>query len=123
MIVQLTPETTSLFNQVAQWSHGHGWTASPELEYTGSPDSTEAFEKQGLRIATPEGEVHFEAAGSRPDGTVIVNVFAWPTLVRVRLFHKPGTDRWQPVTDAGLDLRYDWSEKDFVRLTQDMLAA
>lgn len=121
MIAQIASEATSLFNQVSVWSQKHGWKVSPQIDYLDLPNSQDYLEKPGIQIETGDGRIHLDAVGSKADGTAIVDMFAFPTLVRIRLLHAPGTDRWTPVTDIGMELKYDWNEDDFVRLAHDML--
>ena len=123
MIAEWTQDTTSLFNQISRWSYDEGWHVESEIEYVDLPDRHEDMEKHGFRVTTPEGRIHIDPAGSREDGTAIVNMYAWPTLVRIRLLHMPGSPVWKPVTDVGMELRYDWNQQDFIRLAQDMLTA
>ncbi len=78
------------------------------------------MEVYGLRVITPAGRIHLEPLGQRSDGSVIIEMYAWPTLLRVRLVEKPGDGQWQVVTDSGIPFHYDWTKENFVRLVHDL---
>ncbi|HLJ57110.1 MAG TPA: hypothetical protein VKT77_18880 [Chthonomonadaceae bacterium] len=123
MIAEVRADTIKLFDQISQWAQRQKWTVQPKLMHVDLPNTSEALEEPGIRITTPSGSVDFEVAGTRQNGTTVVDAFAWPTLVRIRLFSSPEAGHWTPVTDVGMELRYDWVERDFVRLIGDMLSA
>ena len=112
----------SLTRSVNGQPTSHGWKVEPLVEYVDLQNSPEMLEKHGTRITTPDGSIHMEPAGRRSDGTLIMDVYAWPTLVRIRLQSTGGSDRSVvSITDVGMELRYDWNEKEFARLAHDML--
>src|SRR5262249_52332030 len=119
LLAPWTQDTTSLFNQISEWSHEEGWRVEPEIEHVDLPKSSELMEKHSMRITTPEGRIHLEPAGRKADGRVVVDMYAYPTLVRVRLLQVPGSDAWQVVTSEGMPFYWDWNKANFTRLVHD----
>ncbi len=148
MIADWTTETLDLYNQIKQWAQTQeGWNVRLLLHEDTLPASQETSEHAVLRLTIPyadairpekvrrksdaktisqskrdDGEIHFEPVGRKPDGSFVVEMYAWPTLVRVRLVHKPGNASWDVVTDAGLSFHWDWNAPTFVRLAKEMLS-
>lgn len=118
----------NLFQNIADWAKNRrNWTASSREMGTVLPNSGEYFSNHGLVInidrsgKSGSDEINFEAIGHRADGKGVVEMTAWPTLVRVRLLHTPGEAEWEIVTSDGIPLRRDWNEKEFVQLVKDLL--
>ena len=109
-------EALKLFNDVSNWvSHQNGWHAQTEIQ------EDDAAGLPGLRIDTNKQErVHLELLGRRSDGSLLVEMYAWPTLVRVRLRNRPDYPGWKVVTDGGVPIMRDWDERNFVELVHDL---
>jgi hypothetical protein len=125
MIGIIAPEIDALYKDVSDWvGKQKGWSATtedtePRRSGIGSETGT-----QVLRIdAKKNGTVYLEPQGYKKDGTSVVEMYAWPTLVRVRLLHKPNEPHWQTITDGGVPFHLDWNEQNFIRLVRDMMAA
>src|SRR5207302_1858803 len=80
-------------------------------------------ERLGLVLATRNGgRIQLEPSGRQKDGTEIVDVLAWPTLIRIRLYHREGAQDWTMVTDSGIPFGYSWNQDNFLRLARDLVA-
>lgn len=75
------------------------------------------------RIQTPEGEVRLEPIARNYPGRGIVELFAWPTLYRVRLIQDDDWDGWRIRTDSGISLRQEWNRENFITLARDLVNA
>jgi hypothetical protein len=104
-----------LFNDVSNWvSHQNGWHSQSEVL-----DGDD--QRPSLRIDTNNQErVHLELLGRHADGSLVVEMYAWPTLVRVRLRSRPDHYGWKVVTDGGVPILRDWNERNFVELVHDL---
>jgi len=123
MIRVNAPEIDSLYEEVSDWvNRQKGWSvATEDTEPRGGHGSHENL-VQNLRIdAKKGGTVYLEPRGYKRDGTSVVEMYAWPTLIRVRLLHTPDHSQWQTVTDAGIPFHLDWNEQNFIRLVKDLM--
>ncbi len=123
MIADWAQDTVTLFNQVSEWSHQNGWTVEPEVIHQELPNSKETLEVDGLSITTPSGRIQLEPIGRRADGSVVVEMYAWPTLYRVRLLGGLDAGEWKVLTDSGIMLRQAWNRVNFTTLAEDLLNA
>lgn len=57
------------------------------------------------------------------DGTGMIQLYAWPTLYRVRLLYRGSPTDWEILTDSRIPLHEEWSEQTFIRVAQDLLKA
>lgn len=126
-IDEWTDAVSSLYQEISGWAqHQPGWTVAPAKAYeetVGGKEVPRSEDKECLMITTPKGSVRLEPLGVRKDGRGIVEMYAWTTLVRVRLLHKPKHKSWEVITDSGLPFHLEWNEKNFVRLVNDLLTA
>ncbi len=76
-----------------------------------------------LTIHTPNGRLILEPIARNYPGRGIVELFAWPTLFRVRLLRGEQDTDWQVRVDSGFILHEEWSRENFVRLAGDLLNA
>lgn len=74
-------------------------------------------------IQTPEGEVRLEPIARNYPGRGVVELFAWPTLYRVRLIQDEDWGGWRIRTDSGIFLRQEWSRENFITLIRDLVNA
>ena len=80
-----------------------------------------AFDSEIQTITLHDNDrVTFEAAGQQYDGRFVANLYASPTLIRMRLTHKPGGAAWEMETDAGVPFYNDWNQTNFIRLIRDL---
>ncbi len=115
-------EETNLFEQVSEWSRLEGWESRREDTRTGLGDSPDAAFPALVIEPKPEEKIYIEPRGHKKDGSAVFEMYAWPTLVRVRLLQRPAQEGWEIFTDAGIPFHHDWNRQTFVRLANDMLA-
>src|SRR5258708_7653265 len=120
MTAEWPTNTNLLLNQVFQWSQNKGWAIQREVISAALPNSSEDYERPALQIQTPQGRILFDPLGFRADGKQIVEMYAWPTLVRVRLVGDPQNHTWQVETDTGIPFYWEWNEENFTRLVRDL---
>ena len=70
----------------------------------------------GRLILEPIARIVFGGTGS-------VELYAWPTLYRVRLLRKANIDGWLILTDSGITLKQPWNKETFIGLARDLLGA
>lgn len=109
-------KTQELYQQVTAWSHQQdGWKVESENPYD------ERMDESALKITTSQGErIHLEPLGHRTDGRMLVEMYAWPTLRRVRLQITPSKPVWEIVTDSGVPFHRDLDALNFVQLVHDL---
>jgi hypothetical protein len=119
-----TQTVRDLERDVADWAKAEGWNVSAS-ERVVSEDSIGTYTVPDLTIDTPEGQrLILEVKGRGPaTASGRVQLFAWPTLFRVLLLHKPDNDGWIIRTDSGIPLRKTWSRETFITLARDLLSA
>jgi hypothetical protein len=87
-----------------------------------------------LSIITPNGKLVMEpVARVTFGGQGTVELYAWPTLFRVRLLRKPKEPRqhihniedieWTILTDSGIQWPNSWSKGTFFELAEGLLQA
>ena len=75
----------------------------------------------GLILETKDGErVHLEPQGVDEKGRPVVELYAWPTLIRVRLRAK-ADDQWEIETDMGVPFRQPWNRETLINVVSDLL--
>lgn len=119
-ILNTPTEADMLFDMIRQWaSHQEGWMVTLSKREYQLPESDESVDFSELHLITPEGKIHFEPQGQSRGHGYVVEMYAWPTLIRVYLIRKSGHD-WQVFTDTMLSFYWEWNESNFVRLVRDM---
>ncbi|MGI4788418.1 MAG: hypothetical protein ACRYFS_06155 [Janthinobacterium lividum] len=114
----------ALQHQVTMW-------VADELEWSVSEGDDHQVEEEPLgiytvtnvNIYTPEGRLVLEPIARNYPGRGIVELYAWPTLYRVRLIRDMTIGGWRVRTDSGISLRQEWNRESFVVLANDLLAA
>jgi len=114
----------ALAGQIADW-------VRQEPEWSFSVKETQDIEEPLLgrytvtiwNIQTPEGEVRLEPVARNYPGRGIVELFAWPTLYRVRLTQDASWGGWRIRTDSGISLRQEWTRETFATLVRDLISA
>ena len=100
-----------------------GWST----EWEGSREIQEeplgTYTVSVLTIHTPSGRLILEPIARNYPGRGIVELFAWPTLFRVRLLRGEEDSDWQVRVDSGFILHEEWNRENFVRLASDLLNA
>lgn len=113
-----------LEQDLTDWSTTAGWQVT-KSERVVNEESIGTYAVPDLVIETPAGErLVVEVKGRGPAAASgRVQLFAWPTLFRVLLLHKPGKDDWTVRTESGIPLRQPWNRDTFITLAEDLLSA
>lgn len=124
--------TAMLADNVQAWVEqedaARGWRAEREVKELTEDVVGGAYQVPVLTIYAPQGRLILEpiARGTvRAQGRV--DLYAWPSLFRVMLLHKPrGKDRpleWVVRTESGLDWPQPWGRETFFTLAEGLLKA
>lgn len=98
------------------------WTMTSDEEVEVEEELLGAYSVALWKIITPIGEVRLEPIARNYPGRGIVELYAWPTLRRVRLL--PGKENtWQVRVDSGFNLRQPWDREHFILLVRDLIGA
>jgi hypothetical protein len=77
-----------------------------------------------LTIRTSHGEVVLEPVARFVMGAVgRIDLYAYPTLFRVKLLRSSKDGRWLIRTDSGIFLKQPWNEETFLGLVADLTGA
>ena len=112
-----------LKNQIKTWIHGElGWS----MEEVGTKEIEEPplslYTVRLFEIKTSQGQARLEPIARNYPGRGIVELYAWPTLRRVRLIQYEDNN-WKVLTDSGIYLRAEWNSANAIALVQDLIAA
>ena len=115
---------SKLEDEITAWCEGQGWTVTQTETHVMDVRPQYGFYViPSLSIKTPHGRLIADPMAHALDDTGAVQLYAWPTLYRVRLLYRGGSIGWEILTDSGIPLHQDWNEQTFVRLAQDLLKA
>ncbi len=113
-----------LEEEISGWCEGQGWTVtSSETNVMDVRPQYGLYVIPSLSIETPHGRLIVDPMVHALDGTGMVQLYAWPTLYRVRLLSRGGNVGWEILTDSGIPLHQDWNEQTFLTLAKDLLKA
>ena len=116
-IQQLEDQIKTWVYMGSDWSTE--WSESREIE----EELLGKYTVSVLTIHTPNGRLILEPIARNYPGRGIVELFAWPTLFRVRLLRGEEDSDWQVRVDSGFILHEEWNRENFVRLASDLLSA
>lgn len=106
-----------LIEQAAKWASDAGFGVSVE------PHS-EVPEVKVLTVQSRGEMIHIEPALYAADRLpTAVDVYAYPSLVRVRLRGPDEIGAWEIFTSDNIPLRRAWNERTFLELCADLVAA
>jgi hypothetical protein len=114
-----------LMKDVSEWIQDQpGWSIQPISQKQISEETLGTYTAPVLTIDTPQGRLILEPIARMVfGGRSTVEMYAWPTLYRVRLIRKAEEDDWIILTDSGIPLRQPWNRETFLTLAQDLLGA
>lgn len=113
-----------LQHQIKTWiSSEPGWSVSEGEQHQVEENPLGVYAMTDLDIHTPDGRLVLEPVARNYPASGIVELYAWPTLYRVRLVEDITTGKWRVRTDSGIYLRQEWNQENFVVLINDLLAA
>lgn len=112
--------------QITSWCEGQGWTVT--VSETNIMDVRPQYgfytiPSLSIETHTLDNRLIVEPMPHALDGTSMIQLYAWPTLYRVRLLYRGGRTDWEILTDSRIPLHEEWSEKTFIRVAQDLLKA
>ncbi|MGO8671813.1 MAG: hypothetical protein ACLQVD_10660 [Capsulimonadaceae bacterium] len=112
-----------LFAGIDQWSQAASWsTERSDVQKEERPLGS--YSVPVLTVSNPNGTVYFEpVARFVSGGSGSVEMYAWPSLYRVRLIRGDDKSEWRILTDSGIFLRQDWNNETFLTLVNDLLSA
>ena len=116
-IQQLQDQIKTWVYMEAGWSTE--WGESRKIE----EETLDFYTVTDIHILTPSGKLILEPIARNSPGRGIVELFAWPTLYRVRLLQDNDWGGWRVRTDSGIYLRQEWNRNNFITLANDLLTA
>ena len=112
----------------AQEAEARGWRVEREEKELAEEVVGGAYRVPVVTIHAPQGRLILEPIARGTVGAQgRVDLYAWPSLFRVMLLHKPrGKDRpleWVVRTESGLDWPQAWGRETFLTLAEGLLNA
>lgn len=124
--------TARLADDVQVWAEqeaaARGWRVEREQTELSEEVVGGAYHVPVVTIHAPQGRLILEPVARGVLGAQgRVDLYAWPSLFRVMLLHKPiGKDRelaWVVRTESGLDWPQPWGRETFLALAEGLLNA
>lgn len=124
--------TTLLADEVQAWadqeSAARGWHVEREQKELSEEVVGGVYHVSVVTIHAPQGRLILEPVARGVLGAQgRVDLYAWPSLFRVMLLHKPlSKDRglmWIVRTESGIDWPQPWSRETFLTLAEGLLNA
>jgi hypothetical protein len=113
----------TLFTDIEAWSRTRGWVTS-RSESDKDEAELGSYRVPVLSVETPEGKAYLEPVARYVSrGTGSVELYAWPSLNRVRLIRGQDKVGWRVLTDSGIYLRQNWNAETFADLVTDLISA
>ena len=110
--------------QVSEWARLEPeWRVDELSTSTITEEPLGSYTAPVVTIHTPTGRLMIEPIARNFPGRGIVEVYAWPTLFRVRLLLGEFDSDWQVRVDSGFVLHQEWNRKNFIQLANDLLGA
>ncbi len=92
---------TLLADKVSTWaSQEKGWRVESTDTQSVSEELLGTYDVPVLTIHTPEGRLILEPIARNFPGSGIVELYAWPSLFRVRLLQDQPGDEWEARIDS-----------------------
>jgi len=115
---------TLLADKVSTWaSQEKGWRVESTDTQSVSEELLGTYDVPVLTIHTPEGRLILEPIARNFPGSGIVELYAWPSLFRVRLLQdQPGAE-WEARIDSWYVVPRQWNRESFVQIAHSLLNA
>lgn len=111
-----------LAGKVSTWAtQEEGWRIESTDTLTVSEDLLGTYDVPVLTIHTPEGQLILEPIARNFPGSGIVELYAWPSLFRVRLLQDQPGDEWEARIDSWYILPQKWNRESFVQIARSLL--
>lgn len=113
-----------LVGEVSGWAMQQtGWHIDSEAAQSVSEEALGTYDVPVLTIHTPEGRLILEPIARNFPGSRIVELYAWPSLFRVRLLQdQPGAE-WEARIDSWYVVPQQWNRESFVQIAHSLLGA
>lgn len=125
-------DTTALADEVQAWAEqeaaARGWRVEREQKELSEEVVGGAYRVPVVTIHAPQGRLILEPVARGVLGAQgRVDLYAWPSLFRVMLLHKPlgkghGLE-WVVRTESGIDWPQPWGHETFLTLAEGLLNA
>ena len=125
----------ALTQQISEWASEEGWSVKTSRKQI-DEGPFGIYEIPVLTLEVPSRRKHnsrwFRQPGGRLTlepiarnfpGSGIIELYAYPSLYRVRLILRSEAASWEVLTDSGIPLHQEWNKVNFVTLANDLLAA
>jgi hypothetical protein len=110
----------ALARSVRDWAEKKGWAVTEEQREI-NEEQLGIYQAPVLQIDTPHGQVILEPIARDVAGAEgRVDLYAWPTLFRVKLLRKPDGN-WIIRAGSGLNWPHPWGEATFHELAEGLL--
>ncbi len=117
-------DVDDLVQQVAAWARQEsGWKINSLTKKSIAEEGLGEYEAALVTLQTPDGSLILEPIARNFPGRGIVELYAWPTLFRVRLLRGEADTDWHIRVDSGFTLHQDWNRENFITLANDLLNA
>lgn len=120
---QWAQDIRKLTDQVSEWMLQEPDWIVEASSVSLSEESLGTYTVPVLTVNTPSGRLVLEPIARNYPGRGIVELYAWPTLFRVRLLHDSRDSNWRVRVDSGFTLHQDWNRQNFIILAKDLLGA
>ena len=113
----------TLARQVSEWAvHQKKWTIIPQPDKEIAEEPIEGYIVPVVRIQTNKGTAVLEPIAQNVGGSDgRVDLYAYPSMFRVKLLYRESDQKWTVRTDSGLDWPHPWSEATFVELVNGLV--
>ena len=113
-----------LVDKVSAWaSQEKGWRVNPVDTQSVSEEGLGTYSVPVLTIHTPEGRLVLEPIARNSPGSGIVELYAWPSLYRVRLLQDQPGGEWEAHIDGWYVVPQQWNKESFVQIAHSLLGA
>jgi hypothetical protein len=112
----------TLRDQVAQWAREEGWQVTERPTEISEEIIPFSYTAPMLEVSTETGQIVLE-----PIARVVVlsggrvDLYAYPTMNRVKLLRDDKRDEWFVLTDSGIEWPHSWSKETFIELVRGLL--
>jgi hypothetical protein len=110
----------SLLTNIEGWAENEGWLTKRDDKEI-QEQELGSYTAQVLTIQSPQGRIIIDPiAKFVVSGDGRIDLYAWPSLNRVRLLRK--NRKWIVRTDSGIDWPKPWGRETFLNLANGLLA-
>jgi hypothetical protein len=117
-------KVTKLTDDIKSWARQEQWPVREQQQVV-SGDGVPPYPVTILRLELPEGEVILEPVSMNvPGWHGRIDLYAWPSLNRVRLLASNGdAAEWVVYTESNVKYGKPWSRDTFIELARELAAS